>query len=410
MNKIFEFTLSNGIRTVYKKVENTNIIHCGFLLDIGSRDEENSMEGIAHFWEHMAFKGTKKRKAYHIINRLDSVGGELNAFTTKEKIAFFASVSKNYFENALDLLKDITFDSIFPENQIDKERNVILEEIAMYKDSPEDEINDEFDELIFKNHPLGHNILGNSKQINTFKRDDFKKFINKNINTEKIVFSAVGNIDEQKFKKLTEKYLTNIPELKNIQQRNKFTGYQPITVEKNKNTEQALCVLGSTTIDIHHKDKYPLILLNNILGGPAMNSRLNLALREKKGFVYSIESSFTPFTDSGMFSIYFGTRPDRLYKSMKLVKKEMSILKEKKLGVLQLSKAKEQLIGQLQILEENNSHQMIKIAGNLLDYGRIDTIDEKIQRIREIDAAALINIANVVFDESKLSVLTYNPN
>ena len=240
-------------------------------------------------------------------------------------------------------------------------------------------------------------------------KDDFKEFISENINLDRIVFSAVGNLSLNQFKRLTEKYLKEIPLIKNAPKREKFVDYKPTVVSREKRSEQALCVIGRTTFDIHNPEKYSLILLNNILGGPAMNSRLNLALREKRGFVYSIESGFTPYTDSGVFSIFFGTRPDRLNKSIALVKKELNILKEKKLGIRQLSKGKEQLIGQLQILEENNSHQMIKLASNQLDYGRIESIDEKVNRIRNISSSDILGVANELFDDNKMSILTYNP-
>ena len=201
-------TLNNGIRIVHKEVKSTKIVHCGFILNIGSRDENDNQQGLAHFWEHMAFKGTSKRKAFHIINRLESVGGELNAYTTKEKICFYASVLDNYFEKALELLTDITFDSIFPEKQIEKERGVILEEMAMYHDAPEDAIQDEFDNLVFKGHPLGNNILGTAESVRSFRRQHFKQFVSENINTGQLIFSVVGNIS---LKNIWRKYLHTRP-------------------------------------------------------------------------------------------------------------------------------------------------------------------------------------------------------
>ena len=205
--------LPNGIRVVHKEVANTKIVHCGFILDIGSRDESESQLGIAHFWEHMAFKGTRKRKAFHILNRLDSVGGELNAYTTKEKICFYASVLDKHIQNAFEILQDITFDSIFPEKQIEKERGVILEEMSLYRDSPEDAIQDEFDHVIFGDHPLGQNILGTPKSVRSFSRQDFQQFLQQNMNTEEVVFSCVGNIPFKKVKRLAEKFFGQVPKL-----------------------------------------------------------------------------------------------------------------------------------------------------------------------------------------------------
>lgn len=408
-DEMITFSLPNGIRTAFRPVTGTKIVHCGLILNIGSRDEAKENEGIAHFWEHMAFKGTKKRRAYHIINRLDSVGGELNAFTTKEKVAFFASVSDIYFEKAVDLLKDITFDSVFPEKQIDRERNVILEELSMYKDSPEDEIIDEFDEVIFGDHPLGHNILGDTGKIQSFKRADFTRFLNQHLNSGEIVFSVVGNIDKKKVERLSQKYFSNIPSIENPLKREKFDVYIPQREVREKNLEQALCSIGRVAYHMHSEKKHIFSLLNNMLGGPAMNSRLNISLREKKGFVYSVESNYTAYSDTGLFSIFFGTRPERLNKTIDLTFKELRDLKERKLGVNQLSRAKEQLMGQLMILEENYAHQMLKMGKNILDFQEIQDLELKINKIKSITSSEILEVANEMFDEDQLSTLKYIP-
>ncbi|MGB3776719.1 MAG: pitrilysin family protein, partial [Tunicatimonas sp.] len=243
-------TLPNGIRVAHQQITHSKVVHCGFILDIGSRDERSEQHGLAHFWEHMAFKGTKKRRAYHIINRLEAVGGELNAYTTKEKICFYASLLDRHFETALELLTDITFDSIFPEKQIERERNVILEEMAMYYDSPEDAIQDDFDQVIFGEHPLGKNILGSRDSIRTFHRADFQQFLSEHMNTEKLVFCCVGNLPMKQVVKLAEKYLSNIPALHGPGYRLPFKTYVPQQKTVQRPLTQAQCAIGRTAFPV----------------------------------------------------------------------------------------------------------------------------------------------------------------
>ena len=403
------YTLSNGIRIVHKRVENTQIVHCGIFLDIGSRDENPENQGIAHFWEHMAFKGTRKRKSYHILNRIDSVGGELNAFTDKEKIVFHASVRKDYFENAFELLADITFDSIFPTNQIEKERNVILEEMAMYHDDPDDSLYDEFDQVVFSNHSLGRNILGTPDTVRSFKRKDFKSFIRKHINTNKVVFSSVGSMDMDTVIRYAEKYLAPVPKLKSEVERSKFKSYRPKEIELYRGLQQARCAIGRSAYHLHHSNRIPFYMLVNMLGGPYMNSRLNLTLREKKGLVYSVEAYYTPFTDTGIFGIYFGTEPANIEKSIALVKRELKILIDKPLGIKQLSAVKEQFKGQLALMEENNNGLMIMMGRSLLDMNRIAQLKQVEQKVLETSAQQLNELAAAMFNPEKLSVLRMLP-
>ena len=403
------YRLPNGIRIIHKEVKNTRIVHCGFVLDIGSRDEQPHQQGIAHFWEHMAFKGTRKRKAFHIINRLESVGGELNAYTTKEKICFYASVLEQYFDNAFELLCDITFDSIFPEKQIERERNVILEEMAMYYDSPEDAIQDDFESLIFPNHPLGHNILGTESSVRSFTRADFKSFIKENLNTDRIIFSCVGNIKWNNVIKLAEKYLIDIPVYNAQRQRILFNNYQASQQVIHRPLTQTQVAIGREAYALENPKRIPFFLLVNILGGPGLNSRLNLSLREKYGFVYSVDASYTSFTDTGILGIFFGTDPKQSEKSNKLVKKELKKLRENSLGTLQLYRAKAQLMGQLAMSEENNTSLMLMLAKSILDLNRVDTLEEIFEKIELINASDLLEVANEIFEENQLSTLTYLP-
>ncbi len=404
------YTLPNGIRVAHKQMYHTKVIHCGFILDVGSRDENPEQQGLAHFWEHMAFKGTKKRKAFHILNRLDSVGGELNAYTTKEKICFYASVLDRHFENALDLLTDITFDSIFPEKQIEKERNVILEEMAMYYDSPEDAIQDEFDSVIFGNHPLGKNILGTGESIRTFRREDFKHFVQENMNTEKLVFSCVGNLSMKKVIKLAEKYLKDIPALSGESQRVPFTGYKPQRMEVTRTLTQAQCAIGRDAYPVHDERNLPFFMLSNLLGGPGMNTRLNLALREKHGLVYSADAEYQPYTDTGLFAIYFGTEPRQLQRAIGYIMKELKKLRETPLGTMQMHRMQEQMMGQLAMSSENNQNLMLAMARSILDHYELEDLDTLYDKITNIKPKEIQGIAQEMLKEEDLSILTYLPD
>ncbi|MDR6240033.1 M16 family metallopeptidase [Aureibacter tunicatorum] len=400
--------LNNGIRIVHKQVPHTKIAHCGFVLNIGSRDEKPHQQGIAHFWEHMAFKGTQNRKAFHILNRLDAVGGDLNAYTTKEKICFHASVLDAHFDKAVDLLTDITFRSTFPEKEIQKEKNVILEEMAMYNDVPEDAIQDEFDELLFPEDQLGKNILGNTASVKGFTQDDFFNFIDENLDTDEVVFSSVSNLPSEKVFKLLRKHLENIPSKRSTRKRLYNNQYKPLLIEKTKDISQVHCAMGVPAIGIGHPDRMKLFLLNNLLGGPNLNSRLNMSLREKYGYVYNIESSFTPFIDTGIFAIFFAVEPNLKKKSLSLVKKELNRLKKEKLSGLQLQRLKNQIIGQMAMSEENNLSMMIMLAKSLLDLNKIDSFENVVGQINQISSEDLFEMANIYFQEDHFSYLIYN--
>jgi len=403
------YTLPNGIRIAHRQVPHTQIVHCGLMLDMGSRDEKPNQVGLAHFWEHMAFKGTKKRKSYHIINRLESVGGELNAYTTKEKICFYASVLDNHFEKSVELLADITFHSTFPENQIEKERGVILEEMSMYQDSPEDAIQDDFDGIVFANHQLGANILGTQDSVKSFTRKSLQQFINENMDTEKIVFSVVGNIPFKKVVQITEKYLKDISGKKSEIKRVPPQTYLPQQVSITKSITQAHCAIGRPAYALKDERRLPFFMLVNLFGGPGMNSRLNMTLREKYGLVYGIEANYSPFIDTGFLGIYFATDKANLDKAKSLISKEMQLLKEKPLGKLQLHTAKEQLMGQLAMAEESNQSYMLMMAKSILDLGRVESLEGIFTEIKKIEAEDLQNTTQEMFDENQLSYLTFLP-
>lgn len=404
------FTLSNGIRVVHRRMPTTAIVHCGIMLNVGSRDETLDNQGIAHFWEHMAFKGTRKRKTLDIINSLDSVGGELNAYTDKEKIAFYASVRNEYFERAVDLLSDITFYSIFPEKELEKERSVILEEMAMYLDSPDDSLQDEFETVVYRKHPLGMNILGREETIKGFQRKDFTAFIKNHINPSRIVFSCVGNISLDEVQRLAKKYLERFKGYAVNGKRQKFSAYKPQEQVLLRTVKQAKCAMGRDAYPLKHADRVPLYMLVNMLGGPGMNSQLNLALRERYGFVYSVDAHYIPYTDTGMFVVFFGTEPRQLDKCITLVKRELEKFRDKPLSARKLSSLKEQIKGQMALSEENNLSLMLMMGRSVLDFGVVPGLDEVFEKIEQPTAQKLQDIAQDIFDEKKLSFLTMVPN
>jgi predicted Zn-dependent peptidase len=403
------FRLTNGIRVVHQLIPTTAIVHCGIVLDVGSRDENQDNQGIAHFWEHMAFKGTKKRKTIEIISSLDSVGGELNAYTDKEKIAFYASVRKEYFELAVDVLSDITFHSVFPEKELEKERGVILEEMAMYKDSPDDSLQDEFEAVVYRQHPMGMNILGREETIKAFRKKDFVSFFRNHINTSRVVFSCVGNITLDEVQSLAKKYLERFYNTCLNGKRKRFSNYKAQETILRRTVKQAKCAIGRDAYPIKHEDRIPLYMLVNMLGGPGMNSQLNLALREKYGFVYSVEAHYIPYTDTGMFAVFFGTEPKQLDKCISLVKKELFSLADKPLSARKLSAMKEQIKGQLAMSEENNLSLMLMMGRSVLDFGMIPSLEEIFEKIDEPRASKLQDIAQDIFDEKKLTYLTMIP-
>jgi predicted Zn-dependent peptidase len=314
-----------------------------------------------------------------------------------------------HFNSALELLADITFDSVFPEKQIERERNVILEEMAMYYDAPEEAVQDEFDGLIFENHPLGRNILGTRDSIHTFHRANFKQFIREHLDTSRLIFSCVGNLPMKKVIRQAEKYLHDIPQISIGENRLLFQGYHPRQLEQERNLTQAQCAIGRDAFSLHDERRLAFLMLTNILGGPAMNSRLNLTLREKYGLVYNIEADYNAYTDTGLFGIYFGTDPRRLYKSIGHVLKELKMLQIKPLGSIQLHRAKEQLMGQIAMGSENNQARMLIMGKSLLDERELETLDSIYQKINRIKADELQSLAQEMFDESQLSILSFVP-
>jgi predicted Zn-dependent peptidase len=403
-------TFPNGVKWVHKQVKNTKITHSGIMLDIGSRDEQPNEIGLAHFWEHMAFKGTHKYNANYIANRIDNLGGELNAYTTKEKICFHSSVLSKHADKAIGILTDITFNSIFPPKEIQKEKNVILEEMSMYADNPDDAIQDEFDTILFHKHPLGNNILGTKESVNSFVQSDFLNFIKNNINTNRLILSTVSNKTYSYLFPIIEKHISTIAASENAT----MTRVRPkvnrgIHKTVKKPIQQAHVMMGAEAYDIYHEDRLPLFLLINLLGGPAMNTRLNLAVREKHGLVYNIDAQYIPYTDCGVFNIYFGTDKSKIQKAIDLVWKELNSMKSNLLTSKKLKLVKEQLKGQLAMSEENNNGMMLLMAKSMLDQNKIESLDSIFAKIDAISSEKISEIAIDIFDESKMNYLIYEP-
>ena len=399
-------TLDNGIRLVHHKIPGL-VAHCGLIINTGSRDETDSEHGIAHFIEHVLFKGTKKRKAYHILSRLEDVGGELNAYTTKEETAIHASFLKEDYERTIELISDITFNSVFPEKEIEKEKDVVIEEINSYLDNPAELIFDDFEELIFLKQPIGRNILGTPESVRQFSQKTISDFISNNYDTHQMVFCSVGNISDEKILKLFNEHFAGIITEKRDSRINKSWLYKPVSVTKKKDTFQNHCILGNLAYDLKDKRRMGMFLLNNILGGQGLNSRLNLSLREKNGFAYNVESSYNPYNDTGIFSIYFGTDRQYLNKSIAIAMDELKRLRTSKLGSIQLSKAKNQIKGYLVRGYENHESLMLSLGKSLLVFNKIETIEEICRKIDNVSASDLLETANDIFEPAKLSMLIY---
>jgi predicted Zn-dependent peptidase len=403
---ILVHTLENGIRLVHHKIPGQTA-YCGLIINTGSRDEKDREHGIAHFIEHMLFKGTKKRKAYHVLSRMEDVGGELNAYTTKEETAVHASFLKDDYERAVELISDVIFNSTFPEREVEKEKEVIIEEINSYLDSPAELIFDDFEEMIFPAQPIGRNILGTPGSVRSFTRETISGYLSENYLPGQMVFCSVGNIPDDRILKLFKKYFSIIPPSSRPGRVIRNWIYSPETVDKKMDTNQNHCVIGNIAYDLRDRRRMGMFLLNNILGGQGMNSRLNMSLREKNGLAYNIESTYNPYCDTGVFSIYFGTESQNLERSISVTLNELRKLRDSKLGTVQLSKAKNQLKGYLTRGLENHESLMLSMGKSLLVFDRIDTIEEICKKIDEVSASEIIDIANEVLDPSRLSTLIY---
>lgn len=400
-------TLSNGLRIVHKPIE-SNVSYCGFIVNAGTRDEAPDQYGMAHFVEHMLFKGTGKRRAYHIINRMENVGGELNAFTNKEETVVYSVFLEQHFSRAIELLSDITFHSNFPQSEIEKEVEVIIDEIHSYEDSPSELIFDEFENLVFDQSQIGHNILGSAELLQNFDGQMAKAFVNKFYNPSNMVFFSLGRTDFKKIVYYAEKYLSAIPDIKSDIQRIKPVDISSVNKREDKETSQAHVLIGGRSYSLCDPNRRVLNLLNNLLGGPGMNSRLNISLREKRGYVYNVDSSITSYTDTGITSIYFGCDKKNVDKCISLVHKELNRLRKEKLTSSQLSTAKKQLIGQIGVMGDNHENLALALGKNFLHHNHFNTLAETAQKIEAVTAEQILAVSNEIFDERSLFTLIYD--
>ena len=408
MKTISTHILTNGLRIIHCPSP-TDVVYCGYAINAGTRDEQDNEQGMAHFVEHLLFKGTSHRKAWHILNRMENVGGDLNAFTNKEETIVYSTFLKEHFMRAAELLTDIVFHSTFPENQIEKEVEVIIDEIQSYEDSPAELIFDDFEELIFPNHPLGRNILGKPELLRSFGTEDALRFTRSRYRTGNMVFFIMGNIEFRKVVRTIEKITNDIPAFQE-ESINRLTppDYVPRDITINRDTHQSHVMIGTRAYDAHDKRRTGLYLLNNILGGPGMNSRLNIALREKNALVYNVESNLTSYTDTGVFSIYFGCDPEDKERCIELARKELKKLRENLMKDSQLSAAKKQIIGQLGVASDNFENCALDMGKCFLHYNRYEEKEEVYKRIENISASEILDIANDIFCEKNLSTLVYN--
>ena len=432
MTKYNTYTLKNGLRIIHLPSP-SQVVYCGYQIAAGTRNESSGEEGIAHFCEHMTFKGTERRNAIQIINALEGVGGELNAFTNKEDTVFYAAISKEHFSQAVDTLTDIVFHSQYPQHEIQKEVEVICDEIESYNDSPAELIYDDFENIIFEGHPLGHNILGKAEQLRTYTTEDALRFVRRNYRTDNAIFFAYGDLDFAKICKSVECRTDSIEcRVENVEfataaeiscgavARSSSAGLLPEGRKNSKlytlnsqlivrqlNTHQAHVMLGTRAYDIHHPLRIPLYLLNNILGGPGMNARLNISLRERNGLVYTVESTMVSYSDTGIWCIYFGCDSHDIKRCLKLVRRELDKMMQKPLSASQLRNAKRQLKGQIAIACDNREQFALDFGKSFLHYGWEKDITHLYESIDKVTAEDIQKVANELFATNMLTTLIY---
>lgn len=426
------YTLDNGLRIIHLPSD-SKVVYCGYQINAGTRNEEPGEEGLAHFCEHVTFKGTERRKAWHILNCLESVGGDLNAYTNKEGTVYYSAILKEHIARAVDLLTDIVFHSVYPQAEIDKEVEVICDEIESYNDSPAELIYDEFENIIFKGSPLGHNILGTAEQVRSFKTEDALRFTRKLYRPDNAIFFAYGDIDFKKLVRLLKKsFLSeerrvkseettfgdrresqfNSPEAQaqfNIQHStfNTQHSFEGQTIVMQKNTHQAHVMIGTRAYDVNDSRRMPLYLLNNMLGGPGMNAKLNLALREHNGLVYTVESTMVAYGDTGIWSIYFGCDEHDVKRCLRLVRKELDKFMQKPLSEAQLKAAKKQIKGQIGVACDNRENFALDFGKSFLHYGWEKNVDRLYKQVDEITAEQIQAVAQELFDKDRLTTLIF---
>lgn len=426
------YTLDNGLRIIHLPSD-SKVVYCGYQINAGTRNEEPGEEGLAHFCEHVTFKGTERRKAWHILNCLESVGGDLNAYTNKEGTVYYSAILKEHIARAVDLLTDIVFHSVYPQAEIDKEVEVICDEIESYNDSPAELIYDEFENIIFKGSPLGHNILGTAEQVRSFKTEDALRFTRKLYRPDNAIFFAYGDIDFKKLLRLLKKSFLNEErrvkseettfgdrresQFNSLEAQTQFNiqhstfntqhSFEGQTIVMQKNTHQAHVMIGTRAYDVNDSRRMPLYLLNNMLGGPGMNAKLNLALREHNGLVYTVESTMVAYGDTGIWSIYFGCDEHDVKRCLRLVRKELDKFMQKPLSEAQLKAAKKQIKGQVGVACDNRESFALDFGKSFLHYGWEKNVDRLYEQVDEITAEQIQAVAQELFDKDRITTLIF---
>ncbi len=400
------YQLKNGIKLIHRP-NRSAVAHFGLIVHTGTRDENPEEHGLAHFMEHMFFKGTSKRSPFQIISRLEDVGGEINAYTTKEETALYASFLKQDYKRAMELIQDIFLHSSFPEKEREKEAEVILSEIQGYEDSPSELIFDRAEELLFPEHSIGRNILGTEESLGRLRNGALEKFQKENYATEEMVLSLVGDVSFKSFCQAAEKYFGDIPQKSRSRERIQALTVSAKKIVEKRNAYQKHCMLVGPAYALPDQKRLQLYLLNNILGGPGMNSRLNMALRERRGFSYSAESHYSPYTDTGVMMIYFSCDADKFSRSMQVTREEIRKLRNNLITENRLNHARKQLMGQLAISRENNEHLLLNSAKSYLVFNRVDSLETIRKNLESISSGKLRETANEILDPNKLNTLIF---
>jgi len=407
--------LPTGLRVIHLPSDSP-VVYCGIAIHAGTRNEAPDQQGLAHFCEHLTFKGTQRRTAMRIINDIEGLGGELNAFTNKEDTVFYCAIQREHYRKAIDVLLDIVFNSTYPQAEVEKECEVVCDEIESYEDSPAELIYDEFENILFDGHPLGHNILGTSDQIRRYTSADALRFTRQWYRPENCVLFLSGKEEirmrnnncfaQQSEGESPFAIISDREKFGAVANSSLFTLHSSLQI-RHRNTHQAHVMIGTRAFAANDDRRWALYLLNNILGGPGMNSRLNLSLRERHGLVYTVESSMTSYSDTGLWVVYFGCDPDDISRCQRLVRRELDRLMEKPLSAAQLKAAKRQLQGQLAIACDNREQYTLDYARTFLHTGKGRTLSDVMRHIDNLTALQLQQTAQQLFAAEQLTTLIY---
>ncbi len=400
-------TLNNGLKIVLSQNQ-SRVLYSGVYINVGSRDESEHDEGMAHFIEHCMFKGTTHRRAHHILDRIDGVGGELSAFTTKEETCLYATALVEHLERCIELFADILFCSTFPSAELEKEKDVVVEEINSYNDIPAERICDQFEELVFEGHPLAHNILGTKRHVRHFTSDRLSTFMRSHYTPSRMVLSVVGNVKIEQLVRLAERYFGGVEGGTSMEKRSVAPVFHPFERHINRHAHQTHIMLGCEAPSVYNPDKTAFALINNIIGGPAMNSWLNVAVREHYGFCYTIESQYEPYSDSGLFNIYAGVDHHAEDKALRLIRNELNRMADAKMSERQLQRACSQYSAQMAIAQADGGNEMQSIGKAYLGFDHVETIEEIHKELMSLTPEEIQRVAQRYFAADRMALLVYN--